>query len=38
MKEVTVLPEIGEIQVYLATQNKARHYQMVADLKDHRYE
>lgn len=38
MKGVTVLPEVGWIQVHLATQNKARHYQMVADLRDHRYE
>ena len=38
MKEVTVLPNVGGIEVYVATRNSGRHYQLVAEMWDHRYE
>ena len=38
MKEVTALPDVGGIEVYVATRNSGRHYQLVAEMWDHRYE
>lgn len=32
------LPGVGSILVHVSKQNKSRHYQKVADVKDHHYE